>query len=66
MAKKIILANNPKMDNSCQCFVHQVPSLDWLIISRFATMAECQKVIDQCSALFMGMPITPPKKKMMG
>lgn len=57
-ARPIILANNPRNDNSCQCFVRNVPSNDWIIISRFPNMTQCQNILQQCSTFFMGMPLS--------
>jgi len=62
--KPFLLANNPRNDNSCQCFMRKVPSVEWIVIARYATMTQCHKTVAQCSEFFMMMPLKKPHKKM--
>jgi len=52
-----LLANNPRQDNSCQCFRHTVPDAAWIVVKRYATAEDCATDRDACSALFMQDPI---------
>ncbi len=62
--KSWLLANNPRQDNSCECFHRKVPDNNWIVISRYPTAEQCRKTIDVCSTFFMKMPIKKPHRGM--
>ena len=62
--KNILLGNNPKLDNACRCFNKKVPSAEWIVIARYASMEDCQKITKNCTDFFMMMPIKKPQKAM--
>jgi hypothetical protein len=52
-----ILANNPGLNNSCECFKFKMPSDKWIAVARFETKSMCESALTHCEDLFRESPL---------
>jgi hypothetical protein len=52
-----ILANNPGVNNSCECFKFKMPSDKWIAVARYETRSMCEAALTHCEDYFRKNPI---------
>lgn len=57
-----VLANNPDMDNQCNCFDKEVPSAKWIVVQKFPDQQACEQALNSCASFFVKMPLKKPQE----